>query len=210
MKIIYVYDALCGWCYGFSPVMIEFESKYNETLDFEVISGGMITGSRIGRIGDVASYISRAYKDVENTTGVKFGSDFLEKTLKEGDAIFTSIPPAIALSVFKELDESNSLKFASELQRAIYYDGIAPENLDAYGPIASKFGIEANAFVHKMKNPVYSKLAQEDFKKSFNLKVIGFPTIFLEYNGTYHKIGSGYLPFDRLENKYLSIINGIQ
>jgi putative protein-disulfide isomerase len=206
MKVIYVYDALCGWCYGFSPVMNQFHEKYKDRLAFEVVSGGMITGNRIGSIGEVASYISWAYKDVEKATAITFGDKFLNNTLKDGDAIFTSVPPAIALSVFKELDSNTNVQFASELQKAIYYYGIYPENLNAYGQIATKFGIDAKSFVLKMKDPLYSRLAQEDFKKSFKLKVTGFPTIFLENNGTHHKIGSGYLPFNRLESNYLSII----
>ena len=207
MKIVYVYDALCGWCYGFSPVIAQFQEKYKDSLSFEVISGGMITGKRIGSIGEVASYISWAYKEIEKATGIKFGNEFLNKILKKGDAIFTSIPPAIALSVFKNLDPNNSIRFASDLQRAIYYDGIEPENLDAYGQIALKFGLDAKSFVSKMKDPLYEKLAEDDFKKSAELNVSGFPTIFIEINGTYHKIGSGYMPFSKLEINYLSVKN---
>jgi len=207
MKIVYVYDALCGWCYGFSPVMTQFQEKYNDSLSFEVISGGMITGDRIGPIGEVASYISWAYKDVEKATGVKFGDKFLNKTLKKGDAIFTSIPSAIALSVFKNLDPKNSIRFASELQKAIYYDGIEPENFTAYGKIAVKFGLDAESFVLKMKDPLNRKLAEDDFKKSDELNVSGFPTIFIKINGTYHNIGSGYMPFSELESNFLSIKN---
>lgn len=205
MKVVYVYDALCGWCYGFSPVISKFQEKYKDSLNFEVISGGMITGNRIGPIGEVASYISWAYKNVEKASGVKFGDKFLNNTLKDGSAIFTSVPPAIALSVFKELDYNNSVQFASELQKAIYYDGIYPKNLDVYGEIASKFGLDTKSFVLKMKDHLYEKLAEDDFKKSSALNVSGFPTIFIEINETYYKIGSGYMTFSQIENNYLSI-----
>lgn len=205
MKIIYVYDALCGWCYGFSPVMSQFHEKYKDSLAFDVVSGGMITGNRIGPIGEVASYISWAYKDVEKACNVKFGHNFLNKTLKNGTAIFTSFPPAVALSVFKEIDEKHSILFASELQKAIYFEGIEPENYEAYGIIATKFGLDANAFVSKMKESKYISLAEADFKKSNGLNVAGFPTVFIEINGVYHKIGSGYMPFTQLENNFLKI-----
>ena len=56
----YVYDALCGWCYGFSPVMQNVAAKYDDRLNFEVISGGMVTGPRVGPIGQVAPYIKSA------------------------------------------------------------------------------------------------------------------------------------------------------
>ncbi|WGK64834.1 DsbA family protein [Croceiramulus getboli] len=203
MKIVYVYDALCGWCYGFSPVISQFQEKYKDSLDFEVISGGMITGDRIGPIGEVASYISWAYKNVEKATGVKFGSEFLNKILKDGEAIFTSIPSAIALSVFKTIDSTNSVRYACELQKAIYYDGIEPERLEVYGKIASKFGIDSESFVLTMKDSKYNQSAEDDFAKSAALGVTGFPTVFLEMEGVHHKMGSGYMPFNQLESNYL-------
>ena len=137
-------------------------------------------------------------------------TEFLDKTLKNGTAVFTSIPPAIALAIFKNTDPKNSVQFASELQKAIYYDGIEPENLDSYGQIAAKFGLDAVLFTSKMKDPLYKKLAEVDFKKSADLNVSGFPTVFLEIEGIYHKIGSGYMPFGRLENSYLTIKNKLK
>ena len=210
MKIIYVYDALCGWCYGFTPVMSQFENKYKDTLEFEVISGGMITGDRIGAIGDVASYISWAYKDVENATGVKFGRVFLDQTLKKGTPIFTSIPPAIALSVFKSKNSNNNLKFASALQKAIYYDGIEPENISEYATIAEKFGLDKSQFLADMRNEKFLLAAQNDFKKTKELNVTGFPNIFVMYQNKYYQIASGYVSFETLEKNFLQIKNNIK
>jgi len=205
MKIIYVYDALCGWCYGFSPVLHQFQEKYKDDVTIEVISGGMITGNKIGPIGEVASYIRWAYKDVENATGVKFGVEFLNKTLSKGEAIFTSLPPAIALCIIKETNPLSSVAFAAELQKAIYYDGMEPENLAAYGAIGAKYGIDQELFIAKMKDPFYRQLAEEDFRKSSSLEVTGFPSVFIEKNGRYFKIGNGYIPFSSLEINYLTI-----
>lgn len=210
MKVIYVYDALCGWCYGFSPVMLEFQEKYKNELTIEVISGGMVTGDRIGPIGEVASYISWAYKDVEKATGVKFGSAFLENTLKKGEAIFTSIPASIALSIFKTADSTQSLQFASALQKAIYFDGMEPENTTAYGQIAEKFGLNAGDFTAKMKDSTFKLLAEADFNQSSTLKVSGFPTVFVEWKGHFYKVGSGYMPFQELEKNYLALKNKLK
>jgi len=210
MKVIYVYDALCGWCYGFSPVMNQFLDKYKDSLAFEVVSGGMITGGRIGTISEVATYIIRAYKYVEKAANAKFGSDFLNITLKNGTAVFTSIPPAIALSVFKNYQEEKSIQFATALQTAIYFDGLEPENYAGYGKIAKEFGLDPDDFVAKMRDSVYIQNAQNDFKKSNDLGVSGFPTVFIENEGVYYKIASGFVPFNVLENNFLTIKNKLK
>ena len=40
--LIYCYDAYCGWCYGFSPVVKKIADNYKSRLHIEVLSGGMI------------------------------------------------------------------------------------------------------------------------------------------------------------------------
>ena len=52
--VLYVFDPLCGWCYGFSPVMVKLNDNYKENVKFVVISGGMVVGDRIGPLGEKA------------------------------------------------------------------------------------------------------------------------------------------------------------
>jgi putative protein-disulfide isomerase len=205
VKLIYVYDALCGWCYGFSPVIEKFYSNHTTELDVEVISGGMITGNRTGEIGKVASYISLAYKEVENASGVKFGEHFLNHTLKKGTAIFTSIPPAIALSAFKFFQPQNSLAFASTLQKAIYFEGIEPMAINEYGRLVKVYGIDSALFVSKMQDTTIVQLALADFEMSGKLGVTGFPTVFIEQNGKLELLTQGFVSLAILESKFKSL-----
>ena len=198
MKIIYVYDALCGWCYGFSPVIAEFYRKRQDKSDFEVVSGGMITGSRIGPIGEVAPYIKQAYKEVENRTGVRFGEAFLHDVLEEGSTIFTSVPLAIAMSVFKSRQPQHAVSFAGVLQKAVYYDGLAPQDTAAYGPLAEGFGLDGAAFVAQMEQPEFRQAAQQDFQRTQQLGVSGFPTVLAEVGSTYYQLASGYASLSSL------------
>ena len=63
--IIYCYDAYCGWCYGFSPVIRRLSHEYAHQLNFEVLSGGMILHEKPLAISVTARYIQNAYKKVE-------------------------------------------------------------------------------------------------------------------------------------------------
>jgi hypothetical protein len=75
--IYYCYDAYCGWCYGFSPVIRRLFEAYKHLLAFEVLSGGMILPETPQPIGVMADYIREAYPTVEKHTGIKFGEDWL-------------------------------------------------------------------------------------------------------------------------------------
>ena len=62
-KILYFYDALCGWCFGFSTVIERLKSEFGHEFDFEIVSGGLSLGKKSGPIGEVSPYIKGgAYK----------------------------------------------------------------------------------------------------------------------------------------------------
>ena len=107
MKLLYVYDALCGWCYGFSPVIRDCQARHTAPdsatpLTFEVLSGGMMTGNRVRPVTESMGYIEQAYKTVEDRTGVKFGDDYLNKLLRAGTYLSDSQLPGQAMTLFKQ------------------------------------------------------------------------------------------------------------
>ena len=51
-----------------------------------------------------------------------------------------------------------------------------------------------------MESDKYQTLAPLDFKKSQELQVSGFPTVFLLVENNYYKIAAGYTTFENLEN----------
>lgn len=199
---VYFYDALCGWCYGFSPVIKDFVAKYGSEFETEVYSGGMITGDRVGPIGEVAGYIKDAYQQVEDASGVKFGEGFLKNILEEGKATFTSIPSAVALAVFKTIQPDKAVDFAARLQSAIYYDGIQPADIRAYPPLAKEFGIDSSHFLEKMKDTLSMEAAFREFAFAERMKINGFPTLILHDGTRAVLMARGFIPMEKLEESF--------
>lgn len=197
-RIIYVYDALCGWCYGFSPVMEAFYERHREAFDFEVYSGGMVMGERIGPIGEVAGYIRQAYRVVEERTGVRFGQSFLEGVLEPGTVTFSSEPPALAMTAFRELRPDAVVPFSGDLLRAVYRDGIAPTDFDEYGKRAANYGLDPEEFVARMQEEETRLRTQADFQEVARMGVSGFPTLIYD-DGRMHRLSHGYMPLEQLE-----------
>ncbi len=197
-EIIYVYDALCGWCYGFSPVITQIYSTYRCKADFLVLSGGMITGDRCGAIGTIAPFIKKAYKNVEQTCGVKFGDQFLTNVLNDGNVWFSSEYPARALALMRLEKKDHSLNFATKLQKAIYYDGQHPHNLATYESLVSLFGLDGKKFIESMMTDDISQIIENEFRMVKQIGVDGYPTVLLRCEDDLKMIAIGYRDFDSL------------
>ncbi|MEM9051310.1 MAG: DsbA family protein [Bacteroidota bacterium] len=201
MRLLYFYDALCGWCYGFQSVMKELHQEFSDSLEFEAISGGMVLGSRTGNIGDVAEYIASAYKTVEAKTGEKFGRAFIDGTLKDGRMQFDSFPPARALRIFKEFRPYSSVSFAADIQRAIYFEGRNPNDVELYIELIQPHDISEGDFRILWNTSDYDVRTREEFLFAQQLNVSAYPSVFFESESKYHKIAEGYTDYSILAHR---------
>lgn len=208
--IYYVYDALCGWCYGFSPVIKEFKKNHEDDFNFRVLSGGMVTGERVGPISKVAAYIKDAYHDVEERTGTRFGDEFIQKLMNDGQDIFTSVPAAMALALFRTQQPDKEVEFASRMQSAIYYQGLAPADWNTYGQCAADFGINAQEFTEKLQSEKILELAQKEFQVVSNWGIKGFPSVLLQKGQQAYLIARGYSDLASLEETAEKVMEEIQ
>lgn len=207
-RAFYFFDVLCGWCYGFSPVIRQLYERFKDQVEFTAVSGGMVTGDRAGPVAEMAPYLRQAYQRVEEVTGVKFGDGFLEGTLNNKDAIFSSWKPAIALAVFRTYHRKKTIPFAGALQRGVYYDGMLPDEWDSYGPYAQEFGIPAAEFIEKMKQPRYRESAEQDFSITADFGINGFPTLMLSSDEKLYVLSKGYAPLEPLADKIEELLEG--
>lgn len=200
--LTYYYDALCGWCYGFSPVINRVAEEYNDQLNVKVVSGGLFLGPRAGKVNDVAPHIKAgAYKSVEQRTGVKFGEKFLSDLYNNGEITLDSFPLSVALCIVKEHLPQKALEFASSLLKAVYFDGMNPVNLNEYQPYIEEIGLKKELFLQQMGEDKFREMAIADFKAFQSSQFGGMPSLILEKGDHSIPISSGYMEYDELKYK---------
>ena len=202
--LFYCYDAYCGWCYGFSPVMKRISEEYKTQLDFEVLSGGMIIGEQVQPITKIAAYIQSAYKRVEELTGIKFGEDFLWHINNPDDSDWhmNSEKSAIALSIFKDYHPDKQIEFATDLQYALNYEGRDLDDNEAYRHLLEKCSIQPEAFYDKLQSEEYKERAYYEFALCKQLQVTGYPAVLLQLNDSkFYLLATGYTSYDECKER---------
>lgn len=211
-NLIYCYDAYCGWCYGFRPVMKKIGLAFQDELNIEVLSGGMVLPEVPQPISATAPYIQKAYKTVEEHTGEKFGDDFLWHIFHSGESDWfpDSLKPAIALCILKEYDPEKALNFASDLQYALNFEGRDLTDDEAYRHLLPAYHLEEESFYQKLHHPEYEEKARYEFSLVKQLKVTGFPTVFIQANEQrFFLAAKGYTDYDTLKTRIANILEQI-
>ena len=207
--LFYCYDAYCGWCYGFSPVMKKLAENY-PALTIEVLSGGMILPEEPVPISVTAGYIQKAYPTVEERTGIKFGADYLWHINNPdlSDWFPSSEKPAIALCIFKEIYPEKQVAFAADLQYALYGEGRDLTDNEAYRHLLEKYSIQPELFYERLSNDVYKEQAQYEFQLCKQLQVTGFPCVLLQNSETrFTLLSRGYTDYETLSGRLLAALD---
>lgn len=199
--VYYCYDAYCGWCYGFSPVIKKMAIEHSDILEIEVLSGGMILPDTPLPISVTSSYIQKAYKSVEDLTGIKFGEDYLWHIFNpdKSDWFPSSEKPAIALCVFKEYYPDMQVEFASDLQYSLHFEGRDLCDDEAYRHLVAKYDLPEEEFYMKLGSEEYKEKARYEFALVKQLQVTGYPTVLLQASESkLYMVARGYKDYDSL------------
>jgi len=175
--VVYVMDAYCGWCWGLSARLLEFEAANRDRVAFTAISGGLFTGARVAPISAYAQ-IPEANARIAALTGARFGSAY-EALVKAGTTVMNSLDAAVALAVLRTLEPDRAIHWAHQLQQAFYEDGLSLSEHATIARIAAEGGLDREAVLRRLQDGAAVAAAQADFELARTLGVSTYPTLLL-------------------------------
>jgi putative protein-disulfide isomerase len=170
-KLIYVGDPMCSWCWGFAP---EIESLADD-YPVEVVVGGLRPGPSAQPLEDrMAAFLADHWVEINGRTGQPFDTTFLDR--RDG-WMYDTEPPAIAVTLLRELDAPATLGYFTTVQHAFYAEGRDVTDFDVLADLTTSFGIDRQAFRERLESDEAKKMAWADFSRSRNWGIGGFPAL---------------------------------
>lgn len=200
--IVYVYDALCPWCYAFTPVVQHVQRHYGDRFAYEVLSGGLVRADQVRTIGgpEEVDKLRNAYRAIEERADVQFGDAFY-RAVEQGERTLNSEPPAVALAVFRQLDSGLSeIDFARAVGESLFIEGGNPTEPEFYRGLAHKLNLDPQSFLEQMEKPEFKDRAVYDFALAKQIGADAFPRLYLQTAPDYlHLVSKGYAPFAEIK-----------
>ncbi|WLH01596.1 DsbA family protein [Pseudomonas beijingensis] len=183
----YIYDPLCGWCYGAKPLVQAARSVLPVTLH----GGGMMTGTNRQQVSpQLRNYVMPHDRRIAEYSGQPFGEDYFEGLLRDHSAVFDSTPPTAAVLAAEQLG-GHGLELLGRLQTAHYVEGRRISDDAVLLELAHSVGLPAEAFLAAFR----AADVQGHIKASRTLLAQvggqGFPTLALEQDGRFTLIDIG-------------------
>jgi len=181
MILHYIYDPLCGWCYGAKPLV----QAAQQVLPVVAHAGGMMSGVNRQRVSpQLRDYVMPHDRRIAEYTGQPFGEAYFEGLLRDHSAVFDSTPPIAAVMAAESID-GRGLQMLGRLQTAHYVEGrrIADESI--LFELASDLGYAENTFAAAFKSVDTTAHVKASRRLLAQLGGQGFPTLALEQDGQF-------------------------
>ena len=182
----YIYDPLCGWCYGAAPLVEA--ARAVPGLAIALHGGGMMAGSNRQPVTDaLRRYVMPHDERIAGLSGQPFGADYFDGLLRDGGAVFDSEPPTTAILAAENL-AGRGLDLLKRIQRAHYVEGRRIADPAVLRELAAEIGLDADAYAAAQADAAGAATLDHIAQSRRLLSQIGgsgFPTLALERKGGY-------------------------
>jgi putative protein-disulfide isomerase len=202
MKLVYVFDAYCGWCHGFSPTVREVAARRPE-LPIEVVSGGLFIGSRRVPIREFG-YVAGANAAISELTGAEFGDPY-QRLIADGSFVMDSEAAARGMCALRQAAPDRAAELAAALQHAFYVEGHSLSDPATYRAIARAAELDADAVFAAYQSPAARTGAQTDFDRAARLGVGAYPTLLAIRGADVTVLAQGHATADDVDQRLTAL-----
>jgi putative protein-disulfide isomerase len=176
-RLTYVFDAYCGWCYGFAETFRAFVDSHAWEVEVEVVPGGLFVGTRRAPIRQIA-HVARANEAIGSLTGATFGPGY-RALVSEGSFVMDSHEAARGFLALQSCAPGYDVEIAWRMQSAFYVDGKSLSVQETYSDIAAGLEVPPSD-VRAAFERTGDEAVDRAFARARAFGVAGFPSVFVE------------------------------
>jgi putative protein-disulfide isomerase len=181
----YIYDPLCGWCYGAEPLVTAATTV--DGLALRLHAGGLWPEPT--RLPDeMRQYIQQADARVGQMSGQPYGEAYLRGLLFDPDLVLESRPVVAAVLAAQVQDPAKALPMLRGIQHAHYEQGRHVVRAETLREIAAGIGLDLAAFDSALATVPVDEHIAESRELMNNVGAQGFPTFVLQIGGDWFAV----------------------
>jgi putative protein-disulfide isomerase len=188
-ELIYVGDAMCSWCYGFSPEITATKEHFKNELEFKLLNGGLRPYTKEPMDAEMKKFLEKHWKEVAKISGQPFSYHILADSSR---FVYDTEPAARAVATVRKLKPGSEFDFFKKVQNSFYVKNRNTSDINTYLELLPEFNIDEDLFRETFNSQQMKQTIAAEFKQVETLGVTGFPAVLLKINGQYLMISNGY------------------
>jgi len=195
MKLIYVLDPMCSWCWAFRPQLQQFLS-HHPGLELDLILGGLAPDSDQAMPTAQRQQIEQIWHRIAEQTGAEFNYEFWQKNTPR-----RSTYPACRAVIAAHRLARKATEMVDAIQHAYYQRAMNPSDSSTLVQLAGELGISEDDFAEALGSEAVESQFKHDLERARSMGISGFPALILEMDGAHHALALGYTQCAKIEQR---------
>lgn len=138
--LLYLFDPLCGWCYGASPALTWL--LQSDDVIVELLPTGLFSSGGARPMDDeFAAYAWTNDRRIERLTGQRFSERYREQVLGDRQRPFDSGPATLALTAVSLTEPTQEFAALKAIQLARFVEGLDVTSLETLADVLRATGL---------------------------------------------------------------------
>jgi putative protein-disulfide isomerase len=213
MKLVFVGDPMCSWCYGFGKELSALAARHPE-LALEIVVGGVRAGATDVLDDSGKQFRLGHWARVEENSGLPFNR---KAFLARENFVYDTEPVCRAVVTARHLaPQADLLPVFRALQHAFYADGLDTTDGEVLARVAVAAlreqgdTLDDAAFHAAWSHPAMIAVTQAEFAQARAMGIRSFPALLLDTGGQRIEISPGYAHVDQLERQLDAALRLVQ
>ncbi len=189
MKLYYVHDPMCSWCWGFRPTWAKIRKTLENKIEIQYIVGGLAPDTDAPMPNSMKQEIAGYWKTVqEHIPGTEFNFDFWDKCTPKR----STYPACRAILAARKQNPDNELDMIEAIQKAYYLNAQNPSEIDTLIALADSLALDVSMFESDIKSDALNKTLKQELLFARKIGARGFPSMILGGEGNYSYVPLNY------------------
>lgn len=202
MRLIYVVDPMCAWCYGFQPQLDALLNRM-PSATIEWVMGGLAPDNTSPMTMEMRQTISAYWHQIEAKTDVEFNHDYW----RINTPYRSTYQACRAVIAANTLIEGSADAMVKAIQTAYYQKAQNPSLDKTLIECAESIGLDDKLFAALMNSNEIQQQLTQHLHIAMQLGATGFPALFYVNNANHaFPLTHGYCLADELAQRLTLIL----
>jgi len=194
-QLIYVYDPMCSWCWGFRPTFERLCAQLPAQIQVQWLLGGLAPDSDQPMPAEMQARLQETWRRIQQRIpGTRFNFAFWRDCRPRR----STWPACRAVIAARSLDASQEAAMILAIQRAYYLEARNPSDCDTLIALAEQLGLPGERFARLLDAAETRATLQSEIARARQLGASSFPSLRLQAGQRHWPVPVDYCDADAM------------
>ena len=203
MKLYYVHDPMCSWCWAFRPVWQALKEQLPSSVSITYLLGGLAPDTHLPMELGMQHHIQRHWHTIQNAVpGTRFNFEFWQACSPRR----STYPACRAVIAARLQAASKEDAMILAIQQAYYLQARNPSDDKVLVACAESLDLDMERFESDLNAPESEQQLMHEIRLSRSIGADGFPSLIVEKEGSYQAIDLDYGDEKGMLDRFLNLL----